>query len=249
MRTLLISILLLCFAAGPVLAQTATPEDVRRAAKEEMDRIMRGGTPPAAPAPDAATSNAGEKSAKEPTPAAEGVLATRAETPATTTEVPAEKEDAVPPPCTPEKKDFSDKSPSIEKKYGRRQAEIDKMDANCDGVLQADELQKGIDARFEAADADKDGVLSQAESAAIIGQFKADEQEEYGVATDKKARKLEKRLDKADANEDGKISAEEYSAYYKKRYGKLDNNKDGILDVREFETDVEDKRNRPNTHN
>lgn len=226
---------LLCLATV-ARAQNVAPEDLQRAAKEEMNRIMREGMKPPEKKESADTIVKPSVPAAPVPPEAPAVAPVQAPTIA--------EEEKAPPPCTPEKKDFSAKPPSTAKKYARRQEEIDKIDANCDGLLQAEEIQKGIETRFDAADTDKNGDLSQAESAAIVVQFKTDGQEEYGATTDKKARKLENKLEKIDSNSDGKISRGEYTGYYKKRYGKFDKSRDGTLDVTEYETDVESKPSR-----
>ena len=236
MRLLLVLVLIFGLAGGVAIAQELAPppgqESIQESAKEYMDRLMRGQTSPA-PAPVVAAPAPQDKGEAAPPPPAP-----QEETPA------AAEEKTEPEPCTPTEKDFSDKAVSVAKKYERRQTEIDKMDSNCDGVLQPKEIQKGVDARFAAADTNKDGVISKEEAAAMVEDFKEEGQQGYGSLTDSSARKLETRLDKADKNNDGVITSDEYKKYYNDRYKKLDKNDDGILDVKEFQTDVE----RPKKH-
>lgn len=136
--------------------------------------------------------------------------------------------------------------PQLQKLYDRRQADIDAMDANKDGILQPEELQAGTDGKFKAADLNGDGVISPEEAQQAVATFETDHQDMYGNQTERKGRELEQRLDKIDANEDGIISQAEYEAYYKERYTKLDKDGDGALNVKEYETDVEEKRRRRN---
>ena len=233
MRTLLVSFLLLSFAALPAMAQGVSGQDMQSAARAEIDRIMAA-SPPPAPAPAVAEKPKAEPETKpEPAP------------------VPAPEAAAPPPqvakapaaPCKPEeKKDPSGKLSSLDKKYGQRQAEIDKMDANCDGVLQPEEMQKGVEARFAAADTNKDGVLSEEESAAIVEQFRTEAQQENAAAANRGSQKLKNLLGKVDKDGDGNISAEEYKGFYGDRYRQFDQNGDGGVDVKEFRSDTEKNR-------
>ena len=234
MRLLLVLAMVLGLAGGSAIAQESAPpsdqEVIQESAKEYMDRLLReqaSSTPEPAPAPEPVVTAPAPQDKKE-------VAVPQEDVPAA-----AEEKTAAPEPCKPEEKDFSDKAVSVAKKYERRQTEIDKMDSNCDGVLQSGEIRKGIDTRFVAADTDKDGVLSKEEAAAMVEEFKEEGQQEYGSLTDSSARKLETRLDKADKNNDGVITSDEYKKYYNDRYKKMDKNGDGALDVKEFQTDVE----------
>lgn len=130
-------------------------------------------------------------------------------------------------------------SKSQEKKYERRMPEIKKMDLNKDGILQQNEIEKGVKSKFEALDTNKDGVISADEQSAGIAAFKKDKAELYGTFIEMRIRRLENRMRNADKNKDGVISSEEYEAYFGARYKNMDKDKDGILSIREFRTDVE----------
>lgn len=134
--------------------------------------------------------------------------------------------------------------PSLKKLYDQRQAEMAILDKNGDGVLSPEELAAGTQMKFEAADANKDGIVTQAERDASIGAFKQTHQEKYGAQTANKAVQLQNRFEAADTNKDGQVSKQEYDAYYGQRYQKLDKNKDGKLDLREYQTDTENSRRR-----
>gem|GEM_PF-6577311 len=227
------------YAFIAVFLLISAPAMAQESARDYIDRMMRTPPPPIveetvpAPADDPAAAPVAEQEETLP-----------AESEETEEVVAAEEPEAEEEACTPIVQDFSNQSPSIAKRYTRRQAEIDKMDTDCDGILQPEERTTAIETQFSTADADEDGVLSKAEAAAIIDAFKENSQGAYGGLIDKKTRKLEVRIKNMDKNDDGKITAAEYRSYYQSRYKSLDKNNDGALDVREFKTDVESRRRR-----
>lgn len=133
---------------------------------------------------------------------------------------------------------------SLERKYEQRAPEIKKLDLNEDGILQSEEIQAGIQSKFDAMDINKDGVVSADEQRGAASNFKKDKGETYGKFIDKRARKLENRMKNADANEDGVISSGEYETYFGARYQNMDKDGDGTLNVKEFRTDTERVRKR-----
>lgn len=128
---------------------------------------------------------------------------------------------------------------NIQRKYDRRLEEMKTLDKNKDGVLQVQELQGGVEKKFNAVDTNKDGVISSQEREAAIDSFKKNAQKTYGNMTDKRARKLENRYNSADKNEDGQISEQEYNAYFGGRYQNFDRNGDGVITEKEYRSDTE----------
>jgi hypothetical protein len=84
-----------------------------------------------------------------------------------------------------------------------------KMDPNGDGKVTLDEMRAGAKQRFDALDADKNGVLSQAELS--------------------KKGHAKRMIERADTNKDGQVTAAESVAAIDGFFKKLDKNNDGTL--------------------
>lgn len=137
----------------------------------------------------------------------------------------------------PEDKDLSAYQ---KKKYGWREGEMNALDKNKDGILQADELKSGTQTKFNAADKNRDGVLSSDEAAASVESFKASKAKTDGNATaSQQANRLKNRLNNADANDDKKISKEEYESFMSKQQQNFDLNGDGVVSRDEYRADGE----------
>lgn len=152
-----------------------------------------------------------------------------------------------PTPCKAKPQDLTNVPASKTKTFERRATDIKNIDTNCDGVMQAEELNNSAHEKFNEADLNKDGVISANEANVMIDNFKQSDQVSSTV-TDKHAKTLKNRLDKMDADGDGVISPDEYAAYYTMRYSKQDKNKDGIIDLKEYRTDSESHHNRKRHH-
>lgn len=83
-----------------------------------------------------------------------------------------------------------------------------KMDPNGDGKVTLDEMREGAKQRFAKLDADKNGVLSQAELSKGHGR---------------------RMMERADANKDGQVTLAECIASADAFFKKLDKNNDGVL--------------------
>ena len=127
----------------------------------------------------------------------------------------------------------------IKKKQERRAQDIKQFDTNKDGVLQPSELKKSNVMKFDAADVNRDGILSREEIDASLGKFKKDKGEFYGKAVDSKANRLKNRYNNADKNDDRKVSKEEYQSYMSKHQENFDRNGDGVISNDEYRVDDE----------
>jgi Ca2+-binding EF-hand superfamily protein len=131
-------------------------------------------------------------------------------------------------------------TPGIQKKYDNRAAEMERLDVNKDGILQASELQQGVGTQFDAADTNKDGIISEQERAAVLGAVQETGAEKVGAGLgERRAVKVDNRYNQADTNKDGQVSKEEYDAYFGARYQTYDRDGDGIISEKEFRTDYE----------
>ncbi len=92
---------------------------------------------------------------------------------------------------------------------GQRAKFMQKMDANADGKIARDEW-KGKPEGFDKLDADKDGLLTQAELGDVLRDKGADLFKQF------------------DANSDGKIAREEWSQK-PRAFDRMDANADGFL--------------------
>ena len=127
-----------------------------------------------------------------------------------------------------------------QRKLDKRLQEMKTLDLNNDGILQASELQGAATKKFEAADTNKDGVISPEEVAASLSQFSQEQEDSYGKATVKQeANRLKNRLKTADTNRDGQVSKEEYEAFMNERQSLFDRDGDGIITEDEYRTDGE----------
>lgn len=137
-------------------------------------------------------------------------------------------------------------NPYMQEKIDKRKAEIKRFDTNKDGVLQEKELQGSLDQKFMAADTNKDGILTQAETDAVLGKYKADQQKankdpkKYNPKqTDYYSNRMENRYKASDKDKDGNVSKDEYKEYMGRRLDGLDRNGDGIVDSNEYRTEEE----------
>jgi len=104
-----------------------------------------------------------------------------------------------------------------------------RIDANGDGVITADEAQAFEQRLFNRLDANHDGVLTQEEfSARRMGRQAAAD------APQKTETFRSKRFAAMDANGDGRITADEFAAAFNKRLQALDANGDGRITLDEM---------------
>lgn len=147
-------------------------------------------------------------------------------------------------PCKPAEVDYSEKPESLVRKYEQRQADIEGIDVDCNGILDSKEREAARKNKFKDADINNDGTITPIEAQAILGgvQKQNEEKETSELLTERRVKKMQSRLNTMDANEDGKISQSEYDDYYKARDEKLDRDGDGKLDITEYRTDTEHKK-------
>ncbi|MGE0605838.1 MAG: EF-hand domain-containing protein [Pirellulales bacterium] len=131
---------------------------------------------------------------------------------------------------------------------GKFPQKLQQADKNGDGKLSKEEAPERLKERFDLIDANKDGLLEAQEFQNLRGKG----QRPDGVkgkrpdgAKGKKGQqgkgkpgadgeKRRQKLMKADKNGDGKISKDEAPERLKERFGKLDKNNDGQLDAQEL---------------
>ncbi len=95
------------------------------------------------------------------------------------------------------------------------------LDADGDGALTRDELERHRDAVFAATDADGDGVLSRDELVeAALRRVRA-----------RIEKRVDRRLDRLDSDGDGVLSAAEYrrSDRLARRFARIDRDRDGRI--------------------
>lgn len=136
-------------------------------------------------------------------------------------------------------------------KSGDRGEMFEKVDANGDGQVTAQELTAAAEARFAAADADKDGFLTPEEMAANRGGKRAErmlekldtdgngtlDESELAAAQDgRQGKRAKKMMERVDTNKDGKLTLAEMTAKRDpaKMIERLDSNGDGTLSEDEF---------------
>lgn len=90
---------------------------------------------------------------------------------------------------------------------GKGHGGFGKADTNNDGKITQAEALAAAKLRFEAKDANKDGMLSK--------------EEVHG--------RMQRMFEKADTNKDGKVSLAEHEAKVREHFTKRDTNKDGVL--------------------
>lgn len=142
-------------------------------------------------------------------------------------------------PSTAMAKDKKEIPEYIKKKQERRAQDIKQFDTNKDGVLQPGELKKSNVTKFDAADINRDGILSREEIDASLGKFKKDKEQVYGKGVETKAIRLKNRYNNADKNDDRKVSKEEYQSYMSRHQENFDRNGDGVISKDEYRVDDE----------
>ena len=122
---------------------------------------------------------------------------------------------------------------SGERKGGKRGFNFEKMDANGDGFVTADEIIAAHNARFTNQDANGDGFLTKEEVTAAMELRAAEHNKELG---EKSAKRLDKFFERADADNDGKIAKSEMrTPNTAKLIEKLDTDGDGKISMAEAE--------------
>jgi Ca2+-binding EF-hand superfamily protein len=111
---------------------------------------------------------------------------------------------------------------------------FDRLDANKDGAVTAEEMVVYRHKRFTEVDANGDGSITKEEFMAYSPKAKkasatsTDAKATDAKATDAKATaRKTKYFDRLDANKDGTISGEEWDAVAQKQFAALDADKDG----------------------
>ncbi len=128
----------------------------------------------------------------------------------------------------------------LQKKYDRRVEDMRKFDKNKDGILQAGELQASPTTKFDTADINKDGVISEQERAMLLDKFKSETGASYGESLSKsQANRIKNRYKNADLDDDGNVSKEEYQSYMVKHQMNFDRNGDGVISKEEYRMDGE----------
>lgn len=98
------------------------------------------------------------------------------------------------------------------------------FDANKDGMVNLDEFEAAMQARFIQMDTDHNGMVSKEEFRAYLKQRRQEHKQE--------------RLKAMDSNNDGQVSKEEFIAYQTKmaqnRFARLDKNHDEVLSADEL---------------
>lgn len=109
----------------------------------------------------------------------------------------------------------------------RQMFDFSAADANADGILTEAEMDAYRAARFAAEDTDGDGLLSRDEMLATA--MKRAEQ--------RMAARIDKMIEMRDSDGDGKIAADELvmQNMAKRMFVRLDRDKDGAISVEEFE--------------
>ena len=100
------------------------------------------------------------------------------------------------------------------------------FDTNHDGIVTLDEFEAASKSRFDIMDADHNGVITEQEFRTYIKQRRAD--------------KMQAKLNAMDTNGDGQVSKAEYVAYQTQkaetRFAQMDKNNDGLLSSGELQT-------------
>ena len=109
-------------------------------------------------------------------------------------------------------------------KHERGAKLLARLDQNADGKLSRQELQAQALKRFEAADSDNDGKVTQAELSRHVAAKMAERQ----------AKRAE-RMKALDSNGDGQWSKDELSKLPERWFSKLDQDQDGVLSRQELE--------------
>lgn len=133
----------------------------------------------------------------------------------------------------------------IKQKQQRRADDIKVYDANKDGVLQPEELQKSRETKFNALDKNQDGIISPDETAGSLEKFKQPQPMETSadklkkMEADREANRIRNQYKLSDENKDGKISKDEYQGYMSKQQQFFDRNGDGVVSQDEYRAEGE----------
>ncbi len=129
---------------------------------------------------------------------------------------------------------------NLQEKYDRRVEDMKRFDTNGDGILQSKELSLSAETKFNSSDLNKDGILSEEERSAFLGQFRADTTKSYNKAlAGNEANRINNRYKNADSNKDGNLSKYEYESYMSNHQANFDLNADGVISKDEYRTDGE----------
>lgn len=106
-------------------------------------------------------------------------------------------------------------------------------DADGDGVITLEEHNSHADAMFARMDANGDGVLNAEDREQLRAEMDGKRGHQYGHRGGKRGGKRMMKL--ADANNDGAISRAEFDAAAKARFAKMDADKSGTITAEERE--------------
>lgn len=127
----------------------------------------------------------------------------------------------------------------VQKKEDVRVEEMKALDANKDGTLSKDELNKSVSKKFGTADKDGDGILSKQEMDTTLNRIKSEKGAYGGSFGDEYANRTKNRYKNADTDRDGKLSQKEYQAYSNQYENNFDRDGDGKISKEEFRSEGE----------
>ncbi len=108
------------------------------------------------------------------------------------------------------------------------------MDTNADGKVSSAEHQTAASMKFDKADANKDGILTQGELTGFMMESK-------GKPEMKAAQKSESKVLEFDSNSDGSLSRQEFTDGSAAKFTRMDANSDGSLTMAEMKDGMESK--------